>query len=115
MLEFLGHVTQNWPTVGLVATLLVGVYLLARYWATAEMRDMRTRIDYLDERVEAMLYRDQCYFAFVLADQEWHHRNELLALKHGFKTEPHISFMDFRDEWMKARGLDKELEIWKSA
>ncbi len=114
MLEFLTLVTTNWPTVGLVATLLIGVYFIARHWNSAEMSDMRKRVDYLDERVETLLRRDQCYFAFVLMDAEWHHRNDLRAIEYGWIVEPHPSFLEFRDQWMVAEGLEKDLKIWKS-
>jgi len=112
---FLGQLTQNWPTVGLVASLLVGVYLLARNLASAEMRDMRRRIDYLEGRVESLSYQVECYFEYWLIDQEWHVRQEFLARENGWELEPHVRFLDFRDQWMKERGLEKELEIWKSA
>lgn len=113
-LEILGRLTENWPTVGLVATLLIGVYLSARYWASAEMRDMRRRVDYLDDRVETLSYQVECYFAYWLVDQEWHIRQEFIARERGWQLEPHVTFLAFRDQWMKQRGLEKELEIWKS-
>jgi hypothetical protein len=81
----------------------------------SESDDMRRRIEYLDRRVETLLYRDQCYFAFVLEDAHWHQRHALLAIQRGWDLEPHPNFLEFRDRWLRERGLDKELEIWKSA
>lgn len=115
MLEMLELVMQNWPTVGLVATLLIGVYLVARHWASAEMSDMRRRVDYLDGRVESLSYQVECYFDYWLVDQEWHIRQEFLARERGWTLEKHMSFLAYRDNWMRTRGLDKELAIWKSA
>ncbi len=114
MFELLGHLTEKWPTVGLVATLLVGVYLLARHWAGAEMRDMRARIDYLDKQVKALRYRDQIYFEFVLYDEGYHQRQGLLLSAQGIVPERHIPFLEFRDRRMRELGLDIEKEeIWE--
>ncbi|QFG10262.1 hypothetical protein J4U00_gp030 [Mycobacterium phage DyoEdafos] len=92
----------------------IGNYFRRRRAIThAEADDMRERIEYLNGRVEQMLYRDQCYFAYVLADTEWHRRHELKAAALGWAFEPHVSFLEFRDRWMRERGLDKDLDIWK--
>lgn len=114
-LELLGLVAQNWPTVGLVAALLIGVYLAARHWASSEMTDMRRRVDYLEGRVETLSYQVECYFSYWLIDQEWHIRQEFISRERGYILEKHIPFLEYRDKWMKDRGLDRELEIWKSA
>lgn len=114
-LELLRVLMENWPTVGLIATLLIGMYLIVRQFSAAEMKDMRRRVDYLEGRVETLSYQAECYFSYWLVDQEWHIRQEFIARERGYILEKHTSFLDYRDRWMKDRGLDKELEIWKSA
>ncbi|WP_124712903.1 hypothetical protein [Mycolicibacterium nivoides] len=135
--EWIGVLVTNWPELAVIASLVFGVYMIVRFLAgtfesfsralgpvgrflraqrainKAESDDMRKRIAYLDERVTRLLYRDQCYFAYVLADTEWHRRHELKAAALGWVFEPHVSFLEFRDRWMRERGLDKELDIWK--
>ena len=114
MLEWLSHLTKQWPNVGLFATLLIGVYLLARYLSQAEVRDMRSRIEYLDDQVRALRYRDECYFAYILYDQNYHIALALVAAQQGFLPEKHLSFLEFREKWMLERGLkDEQEEIWK--
>lgn len=114
MFDMLRLLMENWPSVGLVATLLIGVFLIARYLYSSEMRDMRRRIDYLDEQVLAMRYRDRCYFEFVLLDENYHNRVEVIAAQSGYLLEPHISFLEFRDRWMRDRGLaDEQDDIWR--
>lgn len=114
-LELLAHLTENWPTVGLVATLLIGVYLLARYWATAEMRDMRRRIDYLDDQVKALRYRDQAYFEYVLYIEDYQRKVELVAVQHGIPLPKRIPFLEFRDKWMEDKGLlEQKDQIWQT-
>lgn len=114
MLELLGHLTKNWPTVGLVATLLIGVYLLARYWASAEMRDMRRRVDYLDKQVKALRYRDQIYFEYVLYDDGYHQRQGLWLSAQGLVPERHVTFLEFRDKRMRELNIEEGDEaIWE--
>ena len=79
----------------------------------AESDDMRRQIIGLDKRVRALLYRDECYFAYMMTDAEWHRRHELMAIASGWEFEPHVPFLFFRDQWMLERGLDKEIELWK--
>lgn len=126
----------DWPTVSLLLVGLFATYhgvrllsltfgwgmgALGTYWRTrraisnAEADDMRRQIVALNGRVETLFWRDQCYFAYILADQAWHHRVELDAAARGLAVEPHQPFMEFRDRWMVDRGLDHELEIWKHA
>ncbi|ADL70996.1 hypothetical protein SEA_WAMBURGRXPRESS_29 [Mycobacterium phage Wamburgrxpress] len=130
-------IARDWPDLAVVASLLCGLYVIVRYLAgtfesvsralgpvgrwfrsrrainKAELMDMQKRVEYLDERVTRLLYRDQCYFAYVLADTEWHRRHEIKAAALGWDLERHVSFIEFRDRWMRNRGLDKELDIWK--
>lgn len=114
MIELLQLLVEHSPSLGIVAILLVCVYLAARHFGGAELRDLRARVDYLDQQVHALRYRDECYFAYVLYDQDYHNRLELFATTAGYKLEKHQTFLKFRDEWMKDRELDdEEEEIWK--
>ena len=127
---------EHWPTLSLVAVFMFGVYVILRFLALAsesaaqalgpvgkffrdrraisqaESDDMRRQIVALDKRVRALLYRDECYFSYMVSDAEWHRRHELLAAAKGWEFEPHTSFLKFRDVWMQDRGLDKDDEIW---
>lgn len=127
---------QHWPELLLAVVFAFGVAMFARflaltfesvgralgplgrYWrarrsiSQAESDDMRRQIITLDRRVRALLYRDECYFAYMMTDAEWHHRQELKAAALGWVLDPHVSFLQFRDKWMRERGLDKEIEIW---
>lgn len=115
MLEWLSLLMEHWPTVGLIVTLLIGVFLVARYLRGAEVRDMRDRVDYLDGQVRALRYRDQCYFEYTLYIEECHRRAMLLAASKGCTFERHMSFLEFRDRWMLERGLqDEQEEIWQT-
>lgn len=114
MLEWLRLLTEHWPTVGLFATLLIGVYLSSRYLMAAEMKDMRARVEYLDEQVQALRYRDECYFDYVLFAEGYHNRLELSAANLGIELEPRFSFLEFRQKWMKDRELlDRWDRIWR--
>lgn len=129
-----GQIQEQFPAIGAVILLAMAVYFIVRTIALtfgdalgavgnffrdrraithSEADDMRKRLKYLDDRVEKLLYRDQCYFAYVLADQEYHHRQKLIAIELGWVLEPHVPFLEFRDRWMRDRGLEKELEMWK--
>lgn len=127
---------QHWPELLLANVFLFGVVMFARflaltfdscyrmlgplgrYWrnrrsiSQAESDDMRRQIIALDKRVRALLYRDECYFAYTLYDQEYHHRQQLKAAACGCDLEPHVPFLLFRDKWVRERGLEQELEIW---
>lgn len=92
----------------------VGKWFLARRAITsAESVSLRQQIVNLDRTVRALQYRDACYFAYVLKDQEWHQEFELFAAQQGWKLVPrHQTFLEFRDKWVKDRGLEKEFELW---
>ncbi len=129
--------SENWPTLTLVAALLFGLYMCVRFLvltfesvssalgpvgkfirarralSMAEADDLRRQVVSLDGRIRSLLYRDECYFAYMLSDQEWHHRHELKAAAHGWSFERHVPFLEFRDRWMRDRGLEKELELWR--
>lgn len=138
MTEGLDVVVTHWPVIGMVGAVLFCAYLgtrtlaltvdwigdalgpLGKFWRSrrtisrAEIDDLQRRITYLDSQVRALRYRDEVYAAFTLLDQQYHHRLELLAVENGWKIDRHVSFLEFRDRWMKDHGLDSEaLEIWQ--
>lgn len=132
--EWARLLAEHWPVLSLAALLLFGVYMCVRFVAlafrdslgpigeyfrtrraitAADRDDMIARIKYMDEQVRALRYRDECYFAYMLVDQEWHRKHELMAAQFGWAFDPHITFLEFRDAWMKARGLTNEdIKIW---
>jgi hypothetical protein len=113
IVEWLRMVSAHWPTVGLIATLLTGVYFATRYYGQSEVRDMRRRIEYLDDQVRSLRYRDECYFAYILYDQGYHHRQQLAAAG-KCKIEKHVPFLDFRDGWMDDHDLTNDgADIWR--
>lgn len=135
--EWANLLAAHWPSVTLVAALLFGISTCVRFLALtsesfsralgpigkfirtrralskAEADLLRRQVLALDGRVRSLLYRDECYFAYMLADQEWHHRQELLAAAQGWALERHMPFLEFRDKWMRERGLEKEIELWR--
>lgn len=114
MLAWLELVAQHWPTAGLCLAVILGMFLFARYIRAIEMQDMRARIDYLDKQVRALRYRDECYMGFISIDQEWHYRATLQAAAEGRILERHISFLEYRDQWLRDRGLEQEQEeLWQ--
>ena len=111
--ELMQVITDHSPMVGFVAALLIGVFLLARYLQASEMRDMRSRIDYLDDQIRALRYRDQCYFEYVIYIEDYNRKVELEAVRLGFTLPKRRSFLQFRDDWVIDNGLEDEEEaIW---
>ncbi|UVK63417.1 membrane protein [Mycobacterium phage Aegeus] len=135
--ELLSSHLGHWPLVACLAALLLLIWLCVRFLALtsesfskalgpigkfirarraltkAEADILKRQVIHLDGRVRSLLYRDECYFAYMLSDQEWHHRYELKAAAHGWSYERHVPFLEFRDRWMRERGLEKELELWR--
>lgn len=136
--EWASLLVEHWPTLTFTIALVVGIYYLVKaialtfdavgdalgplgkLWRSrrtisrAESDDMRGRIEYLDRQVRALRYRDECYFAYTLHDHDWHVRNELLARERGVVLERHVTFLEFRDKWMRDRQLDTEdIQIWQ--
>lgn len=130
-------IVEQVPQLALVAAALIAIYLIVKAlvltfdsvasalgpvgrWfiarraiTSAESVALRKQIVALDKTVRALQYRDACYFAYVLKDQEWHQEFELFAASQGWKLVPrHQTFLEFRDKWVKDRGLEKEFELW---
>lgn len=125
---------EHWPTLTLLLVGLFSIYHVVRflsltfgwgmgavgkYWRTrrqisdAKVVDLEKRIVYLDDRVSTLEYRDECYFAYMLIDQEWHRRHELRAKQYGWDFEHHITFLEFRDQWIREHKQDsKERSSW---
>lgn len=113
-MEWVRLISEHWPTLGAYATLLVGVFLAARYLRQSEMTDMRERVEYLDSQVRALRYRDECYFDYVLFIEGFNREAIMLAKSKGCDPSPPMPFMAYRDKWMKERGLQDKLdEIWR--
>ncbi|OMC55356.1 hypothetical protein A5747_13250 [Mycobacterium sp. IS-836] len=136
--EWARLLTEHWPTLTLTIAVLIGIYYVVRTLALtfdavadalgplgkiwrarrtisqAESTDLRRRVEYLDSQVRALRYRDECYFAYTLMDHDWHVRNELLAREHGLVLERHVTFLEFRDKWMRDHQLENEdIKIWQ--
>lgn len=129
-------VSEHWPTMTLVIAFLVGVYFIVKALALtfdavgdalgpigkawrarrtisqAEADDMRGQLKYLAEQVRALRKRDECHFAYIIYDHEYHHKQELLAITNGWVLQPHVSFFDFKDKWLRDRGIDPEVDLW---
>ncbi len=93
----------------------VGRYFRDRQAITSsESRELRKKWVDLNKVVKSLQYRDACYFAYVLKDQDWHQQFDLLAVRHGWEPLPpkHESYLDFRKKWIDDRGLEKEFEPW---
>ncbi len=73
----------------------------------SKIADLETQVQHLVEQVAELRYRDRMYWAWVVSDQEWHRRLELMAVEKGWDLPPHISFDDFYDEWNKKHPQPK--------
>lgn len=113
---FAGHVLEGFDYKKLWQSVLNPLMVNLREKRTisrAESDDLKRQILALDKRVRALLYRDECYFAYMRYDAEWHQRHELRAAASGWTdAEPHISFLSFRDKWMRDHKREREPEIW---
>lgn len=85
---------------------------MRRTISQAEAQDMRQRILYLDEQVRALRFRDECYFAYMVYDQEYHRKAELTAAEFGWILDKHVTFLEFRQRWVKDRNLQNEASLW---
>lgn len=125
---------EHWPTPAVVLAALFIVYHVVRFlaltfgwgmgalgtfWRTrrsitdGEIIDLKKRVTYLDGQVASLRYRDECYFAYMLSDQEWHRKHELKAAAQGWTFDRHITFLEFRDQWMKDKKFQgREHDFW---
>lgn len=136
--DWIHLLSAHWPDLTAVAVLCYFLYIVTRalagisdtfskvlgplgaWWrnrrviSNSVLDDLSARVTYLDTQVKVLRYRDECYFAYMLTDQEWHRKHELLAAENGWNFDRHITFLEFRERWLKERGLtdDKELAIW---
>lgn len=135
-LDFFQLIVSHWPAFSLFIAAVFGVALMARALALTsesaakflgpvgrffkdrqvilkgEVADLRERVLRLDQRVRALIVRDECYFDYMVYDASWHNLQELRAAEVGLKLEPHVSFLVFRDSWMRDHGLEKDGGIW---
>lgn len=68
-----------------------------------QIADLWRQVQFLEEQLAELRLRDEMYWQWILSDQEWHRRYEFQAAANGWETIPHVSFMDFRDEWLAQR------------
>jgi len=79
----------------------------------SELKDLRRQINFLNVQLTELRVRDEMYWAWILSDQEWHRQHEFDAAQRGHETNPHVSFMDFRDQWMRRYGTTTSSRIKK--
>lgn len=65
-----------------------------------QIADLWRQVKFLEEQLSELRLRDECYWAWILSDQEWHRKYEFKAMELGWETIPHLSFMEFRDMWL---------------
>ena len=75
----------------------------------AELADLRRIVDFQGKQLEELRNRDEMYWAWILTDQEWHRREEFKAVSENRTLEPHLSFMQFRDNWLATHQKKEEL------
>jgi len=68
-----------------------------------QIEDLWRQVRFLEEQLAELRLRDEMYWAWILTDQEWHRHYEFTAAEHGWATIPHVSFMEFRDDWLAQR------------
>ncbi|MCG7607065.1 hypothetical protein [Mycobacterium sp. CnD-18-1] len=78
-----------------------------REQVNARIDDLQKQVDFLNEQVGELRYRDRMYWAWVVSDQEYHRRIELMAVEHSWELPVHISFDEFYDEWTRKHPMPK--------
>jgi hypothetical protein len=68
-----------------------------------QIADLWRQVNFLEEQLAELRLRDEMYWSWILTDQEWHRTYEFQAAQNGWETVPHMSFMEFRDQWMSQR------------
>lgn len=69
-----------------------------------QIEDLWRQVRFLEEQLAELRLRDEMYWAWIITDQEWHRNYEFMAAEQGWKTIPHMSFMEFRDDWLAQRA-----------
>jgi hypothetical protein len=69
-----------------------------------QIEDLWRQVRFLEEQLAELRLRDEMYWAWILTDQEWHRHYEFTAAEQGWATIPHVSFMEFRDDWLAQRS-----------
>lgn len=67
----------------------------------AKIGDLEVTVNYLQLQIGELRYRDEMTWAWILSDQEWHRKVEFDAIDKGWELPPHVSYMEFREEWIK--------------
>lgn len=67
----------------------------------AELEDLRRQVSYQGQQLAELRYRDEMTWSWVLSDQEWHRAFEFKAAQEGWKYPQHVSYMEYRESWMK--------------
>lgn len=79
-----------------------------------QIADLWRQVQFLEEQLAELRLRDEMYWAWILSDQEWHRQYEFHAAQKGFDIIPHVSFMDFRDEWLLQRQQQRNNQSGES-
>jgi len=69
-----------------------------------QIEDLWRQVRFLEEQLAELRLRDEMYWAWIITDQEWHRNYEFTAAEKGWETLPHVSFMQFRDDWLAQRS-----------
>jgi hypothetical protein len=69
-----------------------------------QIEDLWRQVRFLEEQLAELRLRDEMYWAWIITDQEWHRNYEFTAAAQGWKTIPHLSFMEFRNDWFAQRA-----------
>lgn len=77
----------------------------------AKIGDLESQVKFLIAQVAELRARDRMYWAWVIVDQEWHRRVELMAVERGWDLPPHISFDEFYEEWIKKHPMPSPYQI----
>lgn len=76
-----------------------------------ELKDLRRQVTFLTRQLDELRNRDEMYWAWVLLDQDWHRREEFRAVSENRTLEPHVSYMQFRDQWIATHPKREELSF----
>lgn len=71
-------------------------------------RDLKRQVESLSNAVAGLRRRNQIVDAYLLYDEEWHRRELLVTAGSDNPLTPHISFLEFEENW---RGEGKYDEV----
>lgn len=83
----------------------------SRHAVAVRVDDLEKTVLYLQLQIGELRYRDEMTWAWILSDQDWHRKVEFLAVEKGWDLPQHISYMEFREEWIKLHPIPELYKV----